>query len=58
MQQQQGRIVVVGAGPAGLMAAMAAARQGYAVQVFERRPPPSEAARFAARTYPMMLSSR
>lgn len=36
------RAVVVGAGPAGSTAAMFLARRGFAVDVYERRPEPSQ----------------
>lgn len=32
--------IIVGAGPAGSLAAMALARQGFRVDVFEKRPEP------------------
>ena len=32
--------IIIGAGPAGSLAAMALARQGFQVDVFEKRPEP------------------
>jgi 2,4-dienoyl-CoA reductase (NADPH2) len=42
------RVLVVGAGPAGLQAAIAAARNGHDVTVWERRPVPGGQMRLAA----------
>jgi mycofactocin system FadH/OYE family oxidoreductase 2 len=42
------RVLVVGAGPAGLQAAIAAARNGHDVTVWERRPVPGGQVRLAA----------
>eukprot|EP00877_Chromochloris_zofingiensis_P007390 jgi/Chrzof1/2904/Cz12g03130.t1 len=50
--------VVVGAGPAGVTAAMYLAQRGWAVDVYERRPPPSESTSDQKRTYIMGIGER
>jgi flavin-dependent dehydrogenase len=50
--------VVVGAGPAGSTAAMFLARQGFAVDVYERRPEPKEDAVDTGRAYIIILIPR
>lgn len=37
-----GKVIVIGAGPAGSMAALSLARQGFNVDVYERRPEPKQ----------------
>jgi phytoene dehydrogenase-like protein len=50
-----GRVVVVGAGPNGLAAAIVAAQAGYSVEVFEAEPEPGGAARTLELTLPGYL---
>lgn len=52
------RAVVVGAGPAGSTAAMFLARQGFSVDVFERRPEPKQDAVDTGRAYIIILIPR
>lgn len=47
----RGTAAIIGAGPAGVAAAMTLAAEGYRVHVFERRGHPGRAAAAAARTY-------
>jgi kynurenine 3-monooxygenase len=51
-------VLVAGAGPAGLTAALHFARRGFRVTVAERRPEPSEADRTTVHTYPMAVNPR
>lgn len=65
----RGRVVVVGAGPNGLAAAIVAAQAGFSVEVFEAEPEPGGAARtleltlpgflhdFGSAVYPMAIGS-
>jgi 2,4-dienoyl-CoA reductase (NADPH2) len=48
IEGQKRRVLVVGAGPGGLQAAIAAARGGHAVTVLEREPEPGGQVRLAA----------
>lgn len=52
------KAVVVGAGPAGSTAAMFLARRGFQVDVFERRPEPSQDAVDTGRAYIIILIPR
>ncbi|KAK9838849.1 hypothetical protein WJX74_004553 [Apatococcus lobatus] len=52
------RAVVIGAGPAGSVSAAFLARRGFQVDVFERRPQPTEEQAASYRSYPMLLSMR
>lgn len=52
------RVIVVGAGLAGSLAALYLARRGYAVDVHERRPDPRTAAPGEARSINLGLSAR
>ncbi|KAF5828115.1 hypothetical protein DUNSADRAFT_18185 [Dunaliella salina] len=52
------KIVVVGAGPIGLLSASYFARRGYNVDVFERRPHPALRTANPAPDHPVVLSSR
>jgi threonine dehydrogenase-like Zn-dependent dehydrogenase len=52
------KAVVVGAGPAGSTAAMFLARQGFSVDVFERRPEPKADAVDTGRAYIIILIPR
>ncbi|KAG2449076.1 hypothetical protein HYH02_005825 [Chlamydomonas schloesseri] len=52
------RAVVVGAGPAGSTAAMFLARQGFQVEVYERRPEPKNDAVDTGRAYIIILIPR
>ena len=56
----RGQALVVGAGPAGIVAAMLLAPQGFAVEVVERRGDPTaqEAAEANKRTFVMALMPR
>lgn len=54
----KGDVVIVGAGPAGSLAAMYLAKRGYKVQVFEKRPDPSVHTWNLSRTFPMSLTPR
>lgn len=54
----KGRVLIVGAGPAGLVAAMHIANRGFQVSVYDRRQDPSESSRATAHTYPMAVSPR
>lgn len=54
----RGKVVVVGAGPAGSTAAILLAKRGYAVEVFERRPQPKSDPIDLRRTYIIALSDR
>lgn len=57
-QPEPRRAVVVGAGPAGTLAAINLVQQGFAVAVYERRPEPSQQARATQHSYPMVLANR
>jgi cation diffusion facilitator CzcD-associated flavoprotein CzcO len=43
MNSQQQKIVIVGAGPAGLLLAHYLLRRGYGVEIYDRRPDPRQA---------------
>jgi len=55
MTGNRGRVVVVGAGPNGLAAAIVAAEAGFSVEVFEAEPEPGGAARTLPLTLPGFL---
>ncbi|KAF5831619.1 hypothetical protein DUNSADRAFT_12810 [Dunaliella salina] len=54
----RGRILIVGAGPAGCLCAALMSQRGYTVDVFEQRQQPKPADTRSHRSYPMVLSSR
>lgn len=49
-------VVVVGAGPSGLVAGMLLAKRGCQVKIFDKREPPEELP--TNRTFPISLNSR
>ena len=54
----RGKVVIVGAGPAGSTAAIMLAKRGYQVEVFERRPQPKADPIDLKRTYIIALTDR
>ena len=54
----RGKVIIVGAGPAGSTTAILLAKRGYAVEVYERRPQPKSDPIDLKRTYIIALSER
>ncbi|DBA72080.1 TPA: hypothetical protein ACH3X2_010809 [Trebouxia sp. C0005] len=54
----RGKVVIIGAGPAGSTAAILLSKRGYSVEVYERRPQPKHDPIDLKRTYIIALSER
>lgn len=52
------KVVIVGAGPAGLLLAHYLLRRGYRVDIYDRRPDPRQGAANQQRTFPISLQAR
>ena len=52
------KIVIIGAGPAGLLLAHYLLRRGYAIEIYEQRPDPRQMAPNQRRSFPISLQKR